>query len=151
MSDFVKASHVFVDVDAATVDEALEFLAKKAAELGICDTEEHALAGLKERESLGPTGMQHGFAIPHCKSDAVNGAAIIAVKFANDVSWESMDGKPIKTAVALFVPNNRVGTTYLRILSQIAVMLMSEEYRERITSSDDPKVIAAVLNEGIEV
>ncbi|MBQ1840965.1 MAG: PTS sugar transporter subunit IIA, partial [Atopobiaceae bacterium] len=101
MSDFVKAEQVFLDNPASTVDEALEFLANKAAEAGLATDAAAALAAFKEREAMGTTGMQSGFAIPHCKSAAVNDAAIYVVKFAGDVEWESMDGKPIKVAIAL--------------------------------------------------
>ena len=151
MSDFVKASHVFLDCPATTVDEALEFLAAKAVELGISDDEKGVLAGLKDREVEGTTGMMGGFAIPHCKSSVVKGASVIVVKFAGDVAWESMDGAPIRVAVALFVPDNKAGTTYLRMLSQLAVMLMGEEFREKILASDDADVIAATVNEGLDI
>lgn len=151
MSDFVKASQVYLDVEAKSVDEVLEFLAKKAVELGISDDEAGVLAGLKAREADGTTGMMGGFAIPHCKSNVVKGASIVVAKFANDVPWDSMDGQPIKVAVALFVPDNKAGTTYLRILSQIAMMLMSEEFRDKLMGSADAAAIAAVINEQINV
>lgn len=151
MADFVKASHVFLDVAATDVDEVLEFLAKKAIELGVSDDEAGVLAGLKSREVEGTTGMMGGFAIPHCKSNVVKGATVMVLKFANDVSWESMDGQPIKVAVALFVPDNKAGTTYLRMLSQLAVMLMTEEFREKITATNDPEAIAALVNEGFNL
>lgn len=151
MSDFVKASQVYLDVEAKSVDEVLEFLAKKAVELGISDDETGVLAGLKAREADGTTGMMGGFAIPHCKSNVVKGASIVVAKFANDVPWDSMDGQPIKVAVALFVPDNKAGTTYLRILSQIAMMLMSEEFRDKLMGSADAAAIAAVINEQINV
>ncbi len=151
MADFVKASQVFLDVTAADVDEVLEFLAKKAVESGVSDDEAGVLAGLKSREVEGTTGMMGGFAIPHCKSNVVKGASVMVLKFANDVSWESMDGEPIRVAVALFVPDNKAGTTYLRMLSQLAVMLMSEEFREKLLATNDADVIAALVNEGLDV
>ncbi|MDO4891460.1 MAG: PTS sugar transporter subunit IIA, partial [Coriobacteriaceae bacterium] len=137
MMDFVKADQVFLDVVAKDVDEALVFLSGKVVELGISDDEAAVLAAFKSREADGTTGMMSGFAIPHCKSNEVKGAAILVAKFAEPVAWESMDGNPISVALALCVPDNKAGTTYLRVLSQVAVMLMDEEFRDQILATND--------------
>ena len=126
-------------------------MAKKALELGITEDEAAVLAAFKAREAEGTTGMMAGFAIPHCKSLAVNGASIIVVKFAGDDEWKSMDDVPIRVAIALLVPDNKAGTTYLRMLSQLAVMLMQEEFRERVLATNDPEELAAIVNEGFEI
>ncbi|MBP3894143.1 MAG: PTS sugar transporter subunit IIA [Atopobiaceae bacterium] len=151
MADFVKASQVFLDNPATSVDEVLVFLAKKATELGISDDEQAVLEAFQAREAEGTTGMMSGFAIPHCKCAAVKNAAVMVVKFANDVAWASMDGKPIRTAISLLVPEGEAGTTFLRMLSQVAVMLMNEEFRSKVSATDDPDEIAAIINEGIKL
>lgn len=151
MVDFVKASQVFLDNPATDVDEALEFLAEKATELGVANDKQAVLAALKAREAEGTTGMMSGFAIPHCKSDAVLKASVLVVKFAGDVAWDTMDGQPIKVAISLLVPDGEVGITFLRMLSQVAVMLMSEEFRNKVLATDDPEAISAYINEGIDV
>ena len=146
MSDFVKASQVFLDNPATTVDEALEFLSKKAVELGLSDDEAAVLAAFKAREAMGTTGMQDGFAIPHCKSAAVKDAAVYVVKFAGNVAWESLDGNPINIAVALFAPD---GDVHLTLLSLVATMLMDPKTREQIQNADDAEAIAAIINAGL--
>ena len=151
MLDIVKPSQVYLDNPATNVDEVLEFLAKKALELGITEDEAAVLAAFKAREAEGTTGMMAGFAIPHCKSLAVNGASVIVVKFAGDVEWKAKDDVPIRVAIALLVPDNKAGTTYLRMLSQLAVMLMQEEFRERVLATNDPEELAAIVNEGFEI
>ena len=151
MADFIKASQVFFDVEAATVDDVLEFLAEKATELGVADDKAAVLAALKAREAEGTTGMMSGFAIPHCKSAAVKEAAVLVVKFANPVSWDSMDGKPIRVAISLLVPDGAVGTTFLRMLSQVAVMLMDEEFRTQIDAADEATLIADIINGRLDV
>ena len=147
MADFVTASNVFLDVAAASVDEALAFIAARAADLGLTDDAGAVLEGLKAREALGSTGMQAGFAIPHCKSAAVKKEAVIVMKFAEDVAWESMDGSPIKMAISLLVPEGDAGTTFLKLLSKVAVMLMNDEFRAAALGTDDAAVIAALINE----
>ena len=143
MSDFVKASQVFLDNPATTVDEALEFLSKKAVELGLADDEAAVLEAFKAREAMGTTGMQDGFAIPHCKSAAVKDAAVYVVKFAGDVAWESLDGSAIRIAVALFAPD---GDVHLTLLSLVATMLMNAKIREQLQQAADAEEIAGIIN-----
>ncbi len=146
MTEYVKAEQVFLDNPATTVDEAIDFLADKAVENGLSDDKAAVVDAFKSREAMGTTGMTGGFAIPHCKSTAVNDAAIYVVKFAGDVAWESMDGKPIKVAVALFAPD---GDVHLTLLSTVATILMNEANRVAILEADDAAAIAGVLNKGL--
>ena len=143
MSDYIKASQVFLDNPATTVDETLEFLAKQAVAQGLSDDEAAVLDAFKAREAMGTTGMQGGFAIPHCKSAAVKDAAIYVVEFANPIDWKSLDGKPIKMAVALFAPD---GDVHLTLLSTVAGMLTDESNRAKLLEAADADAIADVIN-----
>ena len=146
MSDFVKASNVFLDNPATTVDEALDFISGKAVELGLANDKQAVLEAFKVREGEGTTGMMGSFAIPHAKSAAITDAAVIVVKFAGDVAWESMDKKPIRVAIALLIPDAEAGTTHLQILSKVAIMLMDEEFRSQTLEDVDPASIARRIN-----
>lgn len=146
MSDFVKASNVFLDNPATTVDEALDFISGKAVELGLANDKQAVLEAFKAREGEGTTGMMGSFAIPHAKSAAITDAAVIVVKFAGDVAWESMDKKPIRVAIALLIPDAEAGTMHLQILSKVAIMLMDEEFRSQTLEDGDPASIARRIN-----
>ena len=150
MSDFVQASHVFLDNPAKTVDEALAFLSAQAVALGIAEDERAVLDAFKAREAEGTTGMMEGFALPHAKSETIKQASVMVVKFAGDVEWESMDGKPIRVAIALCVPGGEAGTTHLQLLSKVAVMLMDEKFRNETLADVDTASIAARINSGLD-
>lgn len=150
MSDFVQASCVFLDNPATTVDEALEFLASKACELGIGTDKAAVLESFKAREKEGTTGMMDGFAIPHAKCDAIQKAGVLVVKFAGNVAWETIDGKPIRAAIALCVPAQEAGTTHLQLLSRVAVMLMDETFRTETLADNDAASIAVRINAGLD-
>lgn len=148
MSDILNASYVFLDNPATTVDEVLTFLSEQAVALGIADDAAAVQKALEHRESEGTTGMMAGYAIPHCKSAAIKKAAVLVVKFAGDVAWKSMDGAPIRVAISLLVPDGEVSTAFLKMLSQVAVMLMNEEFRTKIDATDDPDAIVSIIEEG---
>lgn len=149
MSEFLEASHVFLDNPATNVDEALDFISAKAVELGIADDKQATLDAFKAREAEGTTGMMEGFAIPHAKGDAIKKVAVMVVKFSGDVEWETMDKKPIKVAIALLVPGGEVPATHLQLLSKVAVMLMDESFRSATVADADAASIAERINSGL--
>ncbi|MBR3226412.1 MAG: PTS sugar transporter subunit IIA [Atopobiaceae bacterium] len=147
MSKLVKK--VFFDNSAKNTAEAIEFLSAQAVELGITDDKDAVLAAFNEREAQGPTGMTGGFALPHAKSTAVKDVSVVVVKFADKVEWESMDGSDIKAAIAIYVPDDEATTTHLRVLAQIAALLMQPDFCELVLDSDDEAEIIAALEEGL--
>ena len=148
MSEIIKENGVFLECDAKTVDEVLAFLSDKAVEAGISDDRDAVLAAFNEREAMGTTGMMGGFAIPHAKTNAVKEPAVMAVK-VNGVAWESMDGKPIKMAIALFMPDNEAGVAHLKTLSKVASMLMGEAAQQALLGATDPGAVAKLINDAV--
>lgn len=146
MENFVTAENVFIDCDVRTRDEALAFIAQAALDLGVSNDKQAVLDAFLAREAEGTTGMMGGFAIPHAKSAAISDAKVVVVKFSDTVEWESMDGEPIRVAIALLVPEAEMGTTHLKLLSTVAVMLMDDEFKARVLESNDAAQIAAEIS-----
>ncbi len=149
MSEYISASHVFTDCRAASIDEALGFFSEKTVELGYATNVNAVFEAFKAREAEGTTGMTGGFAIPHAKTSDVKEAAILLAKFAGEIEWPSMDDVPVKCAIALLIPADQAGTTHLRLLSKIAVLLMDSHKREAILNEEDPEKLAALVEKGI--
>lgn len=146
MSDFVKKENVFVGQDLASREEVLAFVSKKAVVAGFSKDEAGVLKAFQEREELGETGMQEGFAIPHAKSSVIDEAGIIVVKLTKPVEWPSFDGAPVDIAIALIVPDGEAGTTHIKLLSQTAVMLMDDGFRASMRELQNSDEIADLIN-----
>ena len=150
MSDFVKEDNVFVNQDAESREAVLRFIADRAAELGITDDADAVYEAFLAREDMGETGMTDGFAVPLAKTDAIKRAAVIVVKNNRALEWPSFDDKPVDVAISLLVPDGEAGTTHIKLLSKTAVLLMREEFKNLVRSTDDRKAIADAINAGIE-
>lgn len=150
MSDFVKANNVFVNQDIKDRESVLKFVSEKAVEAGCADDVAAVLAAFDAREDMGATGMQDGFAIPHAKADAIKDAGVVVVKLTEPVEWPSFDEKPVDIVIALLVPDGEAGTTHIKLLSNVAVMLMREDFRNDMRSTDDPAAIAELINAGLD-
>lgn len=147
MSDFVKPELIFLDETFTKKDDLLVFLSDRAAEAGIATDAASAKAAFDQRESEMSTGVVDGFAIPHAKSDAITKASVIVIKSSKIIEdWESIDEKPINIAIALLVPDAEAGTTHIKLLSKVAVMLMDETFREFVRNATDPELVAAEIN-----
>lgn len=146
MSGFVSEENILLNQQATTKEEALRTISDAAARLGIADDADAVYAAFLAREEIDKTGMVDGFAVPHCKTDAVKSAAVIIFKNAQPVEWPSLDDKPVDIAMALLIPDSEAGTTHLRLLSKAAMLLMDDNFKSKLRESNDAANLAATLN-----
>ena len=150
MSGFVSEKNVLLHQQAASREEALRIMSDLSVELGAADDADEVYKGFLAREEIDQTGMMDGFAIPHCKTDAVKQAAVMVFKNETALEWPSMDGKPIDICIALLVPGAEAGTTHLRLLSKAAMLLMDDGFKKLVREGDDAAAIASAINEDLE-
>ena len=87
-----------------------------------------ALKCIREREKKMSTGMHHGVAIPHGKTDAVD-RLVAAVGISREgVDFESIDGQPARIFILSISPANRAGPQ-IQFLAEISRILNQEERR----------------------
>lgn len=146
MSGFVSEENILLNQQATNKEEALRTISDAAARLGIADDADAVYAAFLAREEIDKTGMVDGFAVPHCKTDAVKSAAVIIFKNAQPVEWPSLDDKPVDIAMALLIPDSEAGTTHLRLLSKAAMLLMDDNFKSKLRESNDAADLAATLN-----
>lgn len=146
MSGFVSEENILLNQQATTKEEALRTISDAAARLGIADDADAVYAAFLAREEIDKTGMVDGFAVPHCKTDAVKSAAVIIFKNAQPVEWPSLDDKPVDIAMALLIPDSEAGTTHLRLLSKAAMLLMDDNFKSKLRESNDAADLADTLN-----
>ncbi|WP_329781184.1 fructose PTS transporter subunit IIA [Parolsenella catena] len=146
MSGFVSEENILLNQQATTKEEALRTISDAAARIGVADDADAVYAAFLTREEIDKTGMVDGFAVPHCKTDAVKSAAVIIFKNAQPVEWPSLDDKPVDIAMALLIPDSEAGTTHLRLLSKAAMLLMDDNFKSKLRESDDAADLAATLN-----
>jgi fructose-specific phosphotransferase system IIA component len=98
------------------------------------------------REQTRTTGIGHGLAIPHGKSEAVVELAMAVGKPAEPIDFASIDGKPVKLVVLLASPIDRT-SEHIQALARISRLMTVEEFREKIYAATDPGVIYDLLQQ----
>ena len=150
MSGFISAKNVLLNQTATSREEVLRIISDLSVDLGVADSSDEVFAGFLAREQIDQTGMVDGFAIPHCKTNAVKRATIVVFRNETPLEWPSLDGKPVDVAVALLVPGEEAGTTHLRLLSKAAVLLMDEGFKQALRGDSDEEEIAQAINASLE-
>lgn len=99
------------------------------------------------REATYSTGLGYGFAVPHCKSDAVVSPSLAVVTLATPVEWGSMDGQPVGVVMMLVVPASDASGAHMKVFAKLARRLMHEEFRDRVLGAGSAAEIESVLRE----
>lgn len=106
--------------------------------------EETARTSLLERERKMSTGMQHGIAIPHGKTEAVD-SLIACVGVSRDgIDFGSLDGELARIFIMTLSPKNRTGP-HIQFLAEISQLLKSRERREAMLQASAPDDLLRIL------
>lgn len=83
------------------------------------------------REQARTTGIGHGLAIPHGKSESVTSLAMAVGKPAQPIDFASIDGKPVRLVVLLASPPDKT-SDHIQALARISRLMTMEQFREQI-------------------
>jgi PTS system fructose-specific IIC component len=78
---------------------------------------------LKNRESLGSTGLGNGVAFPHGRSLAIKDLSVLFARSASGVDFDALDGKPTRVFFLILAPSDKGSETYLAILSELISLI----------------------------
>ena len=100
-------------------------------------------AGLLKREESFATGMPGGFAIPHCRSEAVREAALALVRLSEPVDFGAADG-PADLIIAITAP---AGTDdqHLKLLAQLSRALIRPEFLASLRGASTPEEASGLV------
>ena len=107
---------------------------------------EHVKSSVLEREKIMSTGVGHGFAIPHGKTNAVNEIIAAFARTTEPLEFESLDGQPVRLIFLLVGKENSVGP-HIKLLSRISRMMNKEEFRNQLLNADSAEDIYNLFKE----
>jgi mannitol/fructose-specific phosphotransferase system IIA component (Ntr-type) len=102
---------------------------------------------LKRRELQGSTGVGRGFAIPHCRSLALNRLRLAFGLHRGGIAFDSIDGRPAHVFFLIVAPPTEVSNQYLPVLGRIAQFAQMPDVPGRLLGFTDPQQLFALLEE----
>lgn len=101
---------------------------------------------LMERETLGPTGVGHGVALPHARLPVLDNVIGIFVMLEKPIDFGAMDRQPVDIAFALFAPE-QAGVEHLKALALVARTLREPALCSKLRANLDASTLYAILTE----
>ncbi len=101
---------------------------------------------LMERESLGPTGVGHGVALPHARLENLEDVVGGVVLLEKPIDFGAVDRQPIDIAFALFAPKD-AGVNHLKALARVSRTLRDSSVCAKLRANPDPATIYTILTE----
>ena len=135
---------IIFNLKGTTKEEIIQEMVDLLVARGRIRVRESALKAVLEREQKMSTGMQHGIAIPHGKTDSVEKLVTAMALKKEGVDFGSMDGKPSTIFIMTISSVSRTGP-HIQFLSEISQVLNDPEKRERILQAQNASEVLDVL------
>jgi multiphosphoryl transfer protein len=142
---------VIIDSDSQTKEEAIRELIDSLYVAGRTEDPDGLEEVVWARESMYSTGLGHGFAIPHCRSDAITANSVAVLKLKNSLEWGSVDEKPVQMVLLLAIRESDANNSHMQVLAKLARKLMNEDFRQQLAQFQDARNILSYLSQELEI
>lgn len=105
-----------------------------------------AIDGLQERESLGPTGVGHGIALPHARLEDLDKIIGVFIRVEKPLDYDSVDRQPVDLVFGLFAPKDS-GVDHLKALALVSRTMRDQNVVSKLRANSDPAKLYAILTE----
>lgn len=144
ITDYLCKQNIFLDVKLPDKSAVLEFIAQAAVKNGIVGDAVSLHQGLVQRESTMSTGVGCGFGFPHTTTPEAEDAAVILIRLAEPIEFDSIDNEPVDIVLGLIIPEtNR--DIHVRLLARVSRLCQNPEFLSAVKRSDNPETVCRVL------
>ncbi len=151
ITEFLDKKGIKIGVESTEKEDVLKEMVDVLANVKDLGDKKGIVKALIDRENLGSTGIGQGIAIPHGKTDRVDGLVAVLGISQKGVNFEALDGELVYILFLLVAPKETAGP-HLKALAQISRLLRdvyfcellrrcksAEEVYELIRKEEDKK------------
>lgn len=129
-----------------TKEEIISEMVGILVDSGRVSNRDEALKSVMEREQKMSTGMKHGIAIPHGKTDVVSDMVACIGISDEPVDFDSLDQEPCRIFIMTLSPTNKTGK-HLQFLAEVSLLFKSADKRREILEAKDNEAVIQILTE----
>lgn len=100
---------------------------------------------LTRREALGSTGIGHGVALPHGRTELWDQPRAALLRLAHPVDFGASDGQPVDLVIAMAVPEH-AREQHLLVLAEIAELFGDADFRDRLRAAESAQALGKALS-----
>ncbi|WP_059370178.1 PTS sugar transporter subunit IIA [Treponema endosymbiont of Eucomonympha sp.] len=146
LRDVLTANTVSLHLKGTTKDEIIDEMLEILVSAGKVSNKTAALECVLDREKKMSTGMKHGIAIPHGKTNTVSDLVACIGVSDKPVDFDSLDQEPCRIFIMTLSPVNKTGP-HLQFLAEVSLLFKSAEKRQEILKASDKERIIKILTE----
>ena len=129
----------------AAIEALLDFLVAEEEVPG--DARDAILGAILARERRLSTGLEHGVAIPHGITDAIEDEVAAIGLFPEGVPFDASDGQPARIVILLITPELK-RSRHVTNLAEIARQMRRGELRDSLLAACSPDAAITALRGG---
>ncbi|MDR3248816.1 MAG: cation:proton antiporter, partial [Treponema sp.] len=145
--DLITGECTVVDLRGSNKEEVLTELVDILAVHGKLEDRDLALHDIFEREKSMSTGMQHGIALPHAKTEGVKDICVAVGIKKSGIEFESMDGEKSRLFIMVVSPKKTSGP-HIQFLAAIGTVLKDDAIREQVINAGSRELVVNLLRRG---
>ncbi len=111
---------------------------------GLTHDRDGLLEPVLAREATRTTGIGHGLAIPHAKSDNVSQLVMAVGKPAEPIDFDSIDREPVTVVVLLVGPPDQTGP-HIQALARISRLMLMDKFRSAIARAQSADELYGII------
>lgn len=135
---------VAVNLNGTTKEEIISELLDILVKAGKIQDRKAALNAILDRERKMSTGMKHGIAIPHGKTDAVNDLVACIGISKQAVDFDSLDHEPCRIFIMTLSPVEKTGP-HLQFLAEVSLLFKSGDKRDKLLAATSNQEILNIM------
>lgn len=137
--------NIDLDLGGSNKGEVIEAMVDLLTAAGGIADRKAALACVLARENKMSTGMEHGIAIPHGKTESVKSLQVGIGIHRQGVDFQSLDGLPAHIFIMTVSPLNKSGP-HIQFLAEISRILGSARVRERLLAAESAAEVLTLMS-----
>ena len=105
---------------------------------------------LQERESLGPTGVGQGIALPHARMEGLDGVVGLFVRLEKPLDFDAVDRQPVDLVFALLAPLD-AGVEHLKALALVSRTMRDSSLCAKLRANSDATTLHTLLTDAPKI
>jgi len=143
-SKLLPATKIILDIKARTKEEAIKEIMENIGFTPKIHNKEELIHRILEREEIEVTSIGDGVAIPHARTNTVNGVFTCLGISRKGVDYGAIDGKPVHIIIILGASES-AQDTYLNTLGSVAAMFNDKQFRKNIITCKEASQVVQLL------
>jgi len=145
LAKYIDPTRMFPDLVGTTVETVIREIVTALAEQGKVTDVEAAVQAVLRREQAMSTGMRHGLACPHGRTNAVPQLVCAVGLCRAGVDFGSLDGQPVNIVMLMLSPPEGANAPYMELIAAIRGAF-DEKGRAALLAATTPLRMADVLS-----